>query len=90
MKIREGYVLNEMGDTVVAIYVGNDEGNGLKGLVELNKPGAFMWEKLTRGCTKEELLKAITERYEVEESTAERDIEAFLSALRKENIIEDV
>ena len=89
MKIREGYVLNEMADTTVAIYVGGDEKNGLNGIVTLNKPGAFMWEKLTEGCTKEELLKALMDRYDVEESTAQTDMEAFLDSLRAENIIED-
>lgn len=89
MKIREGYVLNEIADTTVAIYVGDDEANGLKGIVNLNKPGAFMWEKLSAGCTKEELLKAVTEKYDVDASTAMADMEAFLETLREENILVD-
>lgn len=89
MKIREGYVLNEMSDTTIAIYVGADMENGLKGVVRLNKPAAFMWEKLSEGCTKEELLKAVTEKYDVDASTARADMEAFLETLREENIIVD-
>ena len=88
MKIREGFVLNEIGDTTLAIYVGEDE-NGLSGIVNLNRLGVFLWEKLTEGSTTEELVRAVTDRYDVDEATARKDIEAFVDSLRKENIFEE-
>ena len=88
MKIKDGFVLNEIGDTTLAIYVGEDE-NGLHGVVNLNKLGVFLWEKLTDGCTMDELVKAVTDKYDIDEATAAKDIEAFVESLRVENIIED-
>ena len=46
-----------------------------------------MWEKLYAGTTKEELLRAMLEEYEVSEEEAEKDIEAFLEALYQRNIL---
>ena len=88
MKIKEGYLLNEVGDTKVVIYVGDDE-NGLQGIIKLNKMGVFVWQQLEKGCTAEELIKSVTDRYDVDESTAGRDIDAFLNTLRSENILEE-
>ncbi len=89
MKIRDGYILDEFAGANVAIYVGNDTANELNGVIKLNDAGVLMWKKLAEGCTKEELLKAVTDEYDVDASVAMADIEAFLDSLRTENIIED-
>ena len=89
MKIRDGYVLDEFAGANVAIYVGDDTANGLNGVIKLNDVGVLMWKKLAEGCTKEELLNAVTDEYDVDASIAMADIEAFLDSLRAENIIED-
>ena len=49
--------------------------------------GAFLWEKLYAGTTKEEMLRALLEEYEVSEEEAEKDIETFLEALFQRNIL---
>ena len=88
MKIKDGYVLNEVGNMTVAIYIGEDE-SGLNGIVNLNKLGAYLWKRLETGCTFDELVSAVTEHYDVDEGTASKDIEKFLDDLRKANIIEE-
>jgi len=86
MKIKEGYVLNEIGDMNVAVYVAGD-GEGLNGFVNLNKIGVFLWQRLEKGCSMEELVSAVTEKYDVDEGTAAKDAEAFISALREKDIL---
>ena len=46
-----------------------------------------MWEKLREGTTKEELLHAMLEEYEVSEKEAEADIQEFLQMLQKIKIL---
>lgn len=87
MRIKKGFALNEIGDTTMAIYIGEDE-DGLNGIIRLNKLGVFLWEKLTDDRTMEELVKAVTDKYDVDEATAQNDIAAFVKSLREENIIE--
>jgi len=88
MKIKEGYELTEIADTNMAIYIG-DDGDGLKGVVNLNKSGVFMWKKLTGGCALDELIRAVTTEYDIDKTTAAKDIEVFLDSLRAENILVD-
>jgi len=88
MKIREGFVLNEIADTAVAIYIGEDE-NTLKGIIKLNRLGVFLWEQLEEDCTEKELVTAVTHRYDVDQKTSENDIRSFLTILRESSILEE-
>jgi len=88
MKIKDGYILNKLGDKFVVIYSGEDI-NGLHGMINLNSTGAFIWSCLESGCTKEELLKSVTDKYSVTSDIALKDIEKVLSILISENILDE-
>ena len=46
MKIKEGYILDEIGDQKVAISLKCGE-NDFSEMIKLNEIGAFLWEKLS-------------------------------------------
>lgn len=48
------------------------------GTVVLNEVSAFLWEKLQQPVTREELLCALLEEYEVSRDVAEKDMDALL------------
>ena len=50
--------------------------------------GAFLWEKLENDTTKEELLKAMLDEYEVTEDIAKKDIDNFITKLKDGNLLE--
>ncbi|MCI9126278.1 MAG: PqqD family protein [Eubacterium sp.] len=87
MKVREGFILKKMGTQAVVIAIGSAS-KVFNGMVKLNETGELMWEKLVEGATREELIAAILEVYEVEEEVAQKDVDRFIEKLKKPGIIE--
>ena len=78
MKIKEGYILDEIGDQKVAISLKCGE----------NDLGAFLWEKLSEEIEEEKLVEAVTEAYDIDSATARKDIRSFTETLEKNGILE--
>ncbi|MGN0299442.1 MAG: PqqD family protein [Lachnospiraceae bacterium] len=57
------------------------------GLINLNQSGLLLWNKLQKDCTKEDLVNALLEEYEVDSETAEADVEKFLNKMREAEIL---
>ena len=87
MKVREGFILKKMGTQAVVIAIGSAS-KVFNGMVKLNETGELMWEKLVEGATREELIAAILEVYEVEEEVAQKDVDRLIEKLKKPGIIE--
>ena len=87
MKIKEGYILDEIGDQKVAISLKCGE-NDFSEMIKLNEIGAFLWEKLTEDIEEEKLVEAVTEAYDVDSATARKDIRSFTETLEKNGILE--
>ncbi len=79
MKIKEGYVINKLGDGFVVVTVG-EASKEFNGLIRLNSVGAFLWDKIQDGeDTKEKLVKTMLESFEgLDEMTAKQDLNEFL------------
>ncbi|MGN1479651.1 MAG: PqqD family protein, partial [Acutalibacteraceae bacterium] len=59
------------------------------GTVVLNDVAAFVWEKLTLGSSREDLLEAILSEFDVDKQRAEQDLDALLDKLRGYEVIEE-
>ena len=89
MKIKAGFVLEEVGGSYLACATGALAA-GFCGLVRLNETGAFLWGLLSdRDMTRDELLSAMTAEYEVSPEIALHDIDAFVSKLRENGILDE-
>lgn len=82
MKIKEGYILDEIGDQKVAISLKCGE-NDFSEMIKLNEIGAFLWEKLSEEIEEEKLVEAVTEAYDIDSATARKDIRSFTETLEK-------
>lgn len=87
MKIKDGYILRQVAGNSIVIAIG-DEAINFNGIITINGAGTFLWEKLEKGAEKEELLKSMTEEYDIDEATASADIDEFLEKLKKANLLE--
>lgn len=84
MRIKDGYVLRKVADSYVAISVGaENEGR----VVRTNATGAFLWELLKNDTDVEGLTKALAEKYQIDEKTAQDAVESFLESLRKGDLL---
>ena len=85
-KIKSGYVLREVAGELLAIPVAPELDSS--NIVILNPVSGFLWEKLQSECALSQLVKAVTENFKIDESTAECDIKEFLQMLKESNILE--
>ena len=90
MKIKEGFVLEEVGGEYLAVAVGSRAGD-FNGMVRLNGTGAFLWKLLEeKNLTRDELVKEVVGAYEgVTEKDVLPGVAAFEEKLRAAGIIED-
>jgi len=54
----------------------------------VNQSGGAMWELLVEGATKDQLVAALTGRFDVDVDTAERDATDFISSLKELGLLE--
>ena len=88
MRIKEGFIKTEIADKTVVIPVG-DKTVDFSGIISLNETGAFLWDLLLSDVTRDTLTAALLNEYEIGIDTAEKDIDAFLQALREKDVLSD-
>ena len=88
MKIKSGFVIEQVGDGYLAVAVG-DRADEFSGLVRMNETGAFLWKLIEeKDMTEDELLKAVLDEYDAPPDLAAKDIEKFEKQLRDGGILE--
>jgi hypothetical protein len=87
MKIKEGYVLRKVADCYVAVPIGK-ACLDFNGMITLNETGAFLWGKLVEGMSKEELLDALLDNYEISKEAAEIDVSDFINKIKDAGFFE--
>ena len=87
MKIKEGFIRKNIGGNEVVVAVGKASLE-FNAMINLNSTASLLWSYLEKGTTEEELVAALVEKYEIDEVTAKRDVDAFLLKARSAGIIE--
>ena len=87
MKLKAGFVLRNICDSYVVVAIG-DRASKYKGMIKLNETGAFLWQHLQQDCTREQLLNAMVEEYDVEEAVAGVGIDSFIATLKDADVLE--
>ena len=86
MKVSDEFILRNVAGDNLLIPTGSSALD-VKGLILLSESGVLLYNKLKNGCTKEELVAALTAEYTVSEDEAARDTEAFLDQMRQLNML---
>ena len=87
MKIKEGFVLQEIAGSNVVVPVGEVSAI-LNGIISLNDSGVLLWNLLTEGAEQEQLVNALVAEYGIPNNKALRDVNAFLDTLRSTGCLE--
>ena len=88
MKAKPGFVVRNIADEFILMPTGDNIGK-FNGTVLLNEVSAFVWEKLQNPLSKEDLLEAVLDEYEVSRDTAAKDLDNLLETLRRYDVIAD-
>lgn len=86
MKIKDGFILREIAGNFIVIAIGNAV-KDFNGVITLNETGAFLWKQLEKGATKEQLLEALLNEYEVDNQVAEQHIDKFIDKLTNAQLL---
>ncbi|MDR1891970.1 MAG: PqqD family protein [Oscillospiraceae bacterium] len=87
MKVKEDLILKEIAGENVVVPVGSLTVD-MRCMIKLNSVGAFLWKKLTSDITREQLLSALTEEYDVSDDDAARDLDAFIEKLQTADLLQ--
>lgn len=88
MKIKAGLVLRNVASSYVVVPVGK-EAVDFNGMITLNETGAFLWEKMTDGCTEEDLVNALLEEYDVSLEQAKDSVSHLVKEVKENNFVEE-
>lgn len=87
MKAKPGFVLRNVVGEYMLMPTGENVG-AYRGSVLLNSVSAFVWEKLQAPVSRDDLLIAILDHFDVEEAAAAADLDELLEQLRTLNVLE--
>lgn len=86
MKIKSEFILREVAGENVAIFLSPEFQNKI---ITLNATGAFIMNLLKEDVTKEKIVSALTEEYDIDAETAENDAKGFIESLKSLGAIEE-
>lgn len=86
MRVKEDFFLKRIAGMQVVVPVGTENVN-FQGMITLNETGAFLWELLTEERSKDELIAALLEEYDVTEEKAAADIDRFIAKLQEADLL---
>ena len=78
MKLKSTFITHNSGDEQLMISAGGD----FNGMVKSNSTAAEIIDYLKNETTKEKIVAAMLEKYEVEREVLEADVEKVIAALR--------
>ena len=87
MKIKKGFVVREIAGQTIVIALG-EATKIFNGMIKLNESGRSIWDMLVVGAEKSDIVKMLTDTYEVNGEIAARDVDAFVNTLQGANILE--
>ena len=87
MKIKEGFVLRNVVDEFIVMPTGDNIAK-FDGAVVLNEVSAFVFEQMKHPVSREDLLEAVLNEFEVDEATAKADLDALIEKLTEMGLIE--
>lgn len=86
MEIKKELIKRNIAGDVILVPVGSASLD-IKGLITLNEAAEVVWDALPEADSTADLVKAITDVYDVDAATAEQDVSALLEKLRELDII---
>lgn len=87
MKIKDGFILRKVPGMNLVMPTGKNV-KEFNGSLMLNDTGAFIFERLQRGSTPEETVKALTQEYDVSLDTVSTDVQKTIDSLIEAGVAE--
>jgi hypothetical protein len=88
MKIKEGFLMREVGGKPVVIP-GGKAAKDFAGMIKLNSTGKYIWEAIDSGKSKEEIAESMVADYGITREKAQQDLDKFIATMKEEGFLEE-
>ena len=88
MKIKDGFLLREVGGRTVVVPVGVQTVD-FRCIMTLNESGALLWRFLQQDTDAAALTAAMLAEYEVTADKAAADVDGFVALLREKGLLDE-
>jgi len=80
---KESLIWREVDGQVIVLDMGSSS------YLAINDSGAELWKAIAAGATRLELVEHLCRTYELDEQTAMRDVDAFVSTMQAHELLRD-
>ena len=80
MKIKDDFYMKEVAGLSIVVATG-DTAENMNSMINLNETATFLWRQLENDTTKEELIKKLTQEYDVDYKRASQSVDSFIAKL---------
>lgn len=87
MRIKDDFMLRSINEDWIIIPMG-ERLSEFNGMMKLNESGSFIWRLLANEKSREEIITALLEEYDINEETAAKEYDTFFQTLLDANIME--
>ena len=88
MKVKEGFMLKEICGEYLIVPVGA-QSIEFRSIIKLNETGVLLWELMQNDVSEHDLVDAIMEKYNAEETVVSADVSAFCQRLSEAGLLEE-
>lgn len=82
------FVKREIAGDIILVPVG-ETALKFNGMITLTETASVIWDALTRGASRAEIIDCILDEFEIDRETVESDVDGFLSKLKQNGFIKD-
>lgn len=86
MKLKYNFVIRSVGDSYVAVAVGEDAAK-FNGMIKLNTTGEVIFSMLQSGAKLNDIVEAVASKFDVEASDVEADVVDYIEKLKAAELI---
>lgn len=88
MKLKDGFVLHELGGNTVVVAV-DKRAEEFNGMITLNETAVEIWKLLKDDTTEEQVASAMAELFDGDASFIAQDVHRFVEQLRENDLLEE-
>lgn len=88
MKLKEGFILHNVGDEHMVVATG-EAGKLFNGLVRNNGTANFIFEKLLKDTSEEEIVEAMLEKYDASREQIASDVKRVVKQIREAGFLDE-
>lgn len=86
-RLKKGFIVRKIGEQIMAVPIGTQTSE-IHGMIALSESAELLWNALEDGSTIEEMTRILTENYEIDYESAQRDVTTFIEQLKSQGALQ--